>query len=286
MTNLPRTHETSVTTSGMPGSAPAWLDVHFQACQPEYEAMLRSAGIRRDWRILDAGCGAGSFLPLMADLVGPHGRIDAVDLTRENIARVEDAIVRGAYACTTAPRVGDLLDLPYPPATFDAVWNANVTQYFADDDCRRMVAELCRVVKTGGIVAVKELDSSAFIIHPAPALLWWRLFAALVAGGSVQDAGMLRALGLHRFLNEAGLVHVTRKVFFVERYAPLRRVEHAFLANLMEYNLADVAAADLAPADRALWQQLCDPASPHYLPDQPDLYWREAHVLVTGIKPD
>ena len=285
MTTLKRGHDASVTSTGVAGGDVNWLDVHFQACQPEYESMLRSVGIRRGWRVLDAGCGAGSFVPLLSDLVGPRAA-STPSILRPRTSLRGGCCRSGAYTCAVAARVGDLLTLPYVTATFDAVWTANVSQYFADDDYREIVAELCRVVKPGGIVAIKELDSSAFILYPAPALLWWRLFAAVVAGGSVQDAGMLRALQLHRFLEAAGLAHVTRQAFFVERYAPLRRAEHAFLVNLMQYNLADVAAAGLTSEDQVLWQDFCrSPSHRNYLPNQPDLYWREPHVLVTGIKP-
>ncbi len=36
-----------------------WLDAHFETYRPEYEAMLRSVGIRPGWHVLDAGCGGG-----------------------------------------------------------------------------------------------------------------------------------------------------------------------------------------------------------------------------------
>ncbi|HEY7908831.1 MAG TPA: hypothetical protein VIC60_08140, partial [Thermomicrobiales bacterium] len=41
-----------------------WLDVHFEASRPEYEAMLRSVGLQPGWHVLDAGSGSGSYLPL------------------------------------------------------------------------------------------------------------------------------------------------------------------------------------------------------------------------------
>ena len=40
-----------------------WLDLHFEACRPEYEAMLASAGFQRGWSVLDAGCGNGAYVP-------------------------------------------------------------------------------------------------------------------------------------------------------------------------------------------------------------------------------
>jgi hypothetical protein len=61
-----------------------WLDVHFLAMQSEYEEMLRWVGIQPGWHVLDAAY--GSFLPLMTELVGPSGKISAMDLAPENIA--------------------------------------------------------------------------------------------------------------------------------------------------------------------------------------------------------
>ncbi len=75
--------------AGNDKSADAWLDVHFAACRPEYEAMLRSVGLQPGWRVLDAGCGCDSFLPLMAALLGPAGHIAAYDLAPDTIATVE-----------------------------------------------------------------------------------------------------------------------------------------------------------------------------------------------------
>jgi hypothetical protein len=43
-----------------------WIDGHYAVCRPEYEPMLRSVGLQRGWRVLDAGSGSGSFLPLLA----------------------------------------------------------------------------------------------------------------------------------------------------------------------------------------------------------------------------
>jgi 2-polyprenyl-3-methyl-5-hydroxy-6-metoxy-1,4-benzoquinol methylase len=63
----------TTTSTGHAQSSADWLDLHFEDCRPEYEAMLRSVGIAPGWRVLDAGCGGGAFLPLLAELVGPGG---------------------------------------------------------------------------------------------------------------------------------------------------------------------------------------------------------------------
>src|SRR3954466_4094628 len=45
-------------------SAPGWWDFLFEACEPQYSALLHAAGFSPGSRILDAGCGSGSFTPL------------------------------------------------------------------------------------------------------------------------------------------------------------------------------------------------------------------------------
>ncbi len=44
----------NVASTGQVGTAGGFLDAHFEACQPEYEAMLRSVGLQPSWRVLDA----------------------------------------------------------------------------------------------------------------------------------------------------------------------------------------------------------------------------------------
>ena len=82
------------TSTGHAQSGTDWLDVHFQAARAEYEDALRYVGVQPGWRVLDAGCGGGGFLPLMCQLVGSQGAIVALDLAPENVAHVE-ALVRG-----------------------------------------------------------------------------------------------------------------------------------------------------------------------------------------------
>ena len=122
-------HDTSAgfhaASTGLILTSAAFLDVHFEACRPEYEAMLRSVGLQPGWRVLDAGCGSGSYLPLIAEAVGPAGAIAALDLAPENLAIVERRAADWGHATPIEARVGPLLTLPYADDAFDAVWCAN-----------------------------------------------------------------------------------------------------------------------------------------------------------------
>jgi ubiquinone/menaquinone biosynthesis C-methylase UbiE len=127
-----------------------WLDVHFEAERPEYEALLRSVGLRPGWHVLDAGSGAGGFLPLIAAEVGPTGRITALDLAPESVAAVARRIAGWALDCPVSTRVGSVLDLPLADGCLDAVWFANTSQYLSDHELRTALAEFKRVLRPGG----------------------------------------------------------------------------------------------------------------------------------------
>ncbi len=50
------------------------------------EAFLRNAGIEPGMHVLDVGCGAGDLTFLVADLVGPSGRVVGVDSSSDAVS--------------------------------------------------------------------------------------------------------------------------------------------------------------------------------------------------------
>lgn len=262
----------------------SWLDNHYLACQPEYEAMLRSVYIQAGWHVLDAGCGSGSFLPLMVNLVGANGRISAIDLAPENVAAAESLVKSSEFPCPVEIRVGSVIKLPYEDDAFDAVWNANVSQYLTNEELQTMLAEFHRVVKPGGLVAVKESEITALQLQPTPPTLIWHWIEEAVRHRDTQVIGSLRSIGLPGWFREAGFINIRRKTTVTERYAPLRPVEREFFGSLIEW-LADKAQTmALPPQDVEIWHRL-GVKSPDHILNHPDFYWREEHILVVGQVP-
>ena len=262
-----------------------WLDAHFEAGRPEYEAMLRSVGIQPGWHVLDAGCGSGGFLPLLSELIGPSGRIAALDLAPDNIETVERRVAGSGMATPVEARVGSVFALPYDDATFDAVWCAATTQYLTDAELATMLAEFRRVVRTGGLVAIKEVDSAVISFTPAPPLIIAHLFEMMSESGNVQFAGCLRGPSLAQWLRQAGMTKVWQRTTLIERTPPLRAVERQFLGDGLGYFAATALQGDIPAADRAVWERLTDAAGRDRLFDDPNFSWREGHVVVVGIVP-
>ena len=261
-----------------------WLDVHFEASRPQYEDMLGSVGLRPGWRVLDAACGSGSYLPLIARAVGPTGQITALDLAPENIAVVAARLGGWALPCPVATQVGSLLALPFPDDHFDAVWCANVTQYLTDDELATALRECRRVVRPGGLVAVKETDATTWNFAPGdPGVLWRLLVAARERDAQIR--GMLRTPGLRGWLERAGLEAVRQHQTPIEWWAPLRPAERAVCGEFITWAAGLADAATLPEDDHRRWRALRDLAAPDHPINSPDFHHYDAPAVAVGRVP-
>lgn len=109
------------------------------------------AEVSRDARILDYGCGYGR---VMAEL-SEHGFSDlsGVDLSPALIARGRTSSPDLHFAVLESPPT-----LAHPSASFDViVLFAVLTCIPEDDDQRRLVAELTRVLAPGGLLYISDM---------------------------------------------------------------------------------------------------------------------------------
>lgn len=266
-------------STGLSFTHPTIVDAHFDACRTEYRYLLTQAGVAPGWRVLDAGCGAGDFLPWLVELVGPDGRIAAVDLAGENVALTARRI--RTPPCPVALAQGDLRCLPYAEASFDAVWCANTVQYLDDDELALALAEMRRVVRPGGIVAIKELDPRLIFARPADPDLFAEFFRAAgrLPGYARQ---LLRAGELYRHLKRAGLAGVRQQTVLIEHFAPLTARAQAFYGP----TCARLAGQALRMGLSAEWERFVDPDGPANPLRDPDGYISEGGVLAVGVVPE
>jgi arsenite methyltransferase len=264
-------------TSGGGLTEATYLDTHYAAMQPEYEEMTRRVGIQPGWHMLDAGCGGGSFLPLLAELVGPTGRITAIDIAPENIQRVEQRIRQGEFACPVDTRVADVTTLPFPDAAFDGLWCAAVTSYLSDAQLMDAFREFRRVVRPGGLIAVKEYDSTALYIGPLPPAMIWRWLAAPETPIEVTDyPAVFRSLGLEQ---------INYYTVIGERRNPLRPIERQYYRMVLPVLSANALKLDLPAKDHERWRMLIDVDHPDHILQHEDFRLREASMVVIGRVP-
>jgi len=118
-------------------------------------------------RVLDVGCGTGASAIPAAERVGPTGHVTGIDVAERQleVAR-RKAEARGLS--NIAFRLGDMRQLDYPDAAFDAV--VCVFGIFFADDMVAQVKELWRLVQPGGQLAITTWGPRMF----EPASSGWR----------------------------------------------------------------------------------------------------------------
>ena len=112
-------------------------------CLPLFGAALDAARVTEGTRLLDAGCGAG-LLALLASFRG--AQVAALDASPGLLAIARQRLPEADV------REGDLEDLPFADASFDAVVAVNSVFYAAD--MATAMRELIRVARRGGRVVV------------------------------------------------------------------------------------------------------------------------------------
>jgi SAM-dependent methyltransferase len=115
--------------------------------------VLDRVGIQPGERVLELGPGPGAFTVDAARRAGPEGRIIAVDIQPEMIARVEERI-QEANLTNVETHVADAYELPLENARIDRAFLVTVLPEVPDQD--RALAELWRVIKPGGLLSVTE----------------------------------------------------------------------------------------------------------------------------------
>lgn len=132
------------------------LDRQAEATRPHRLPLYERAGLSEGKRVLDVGCGPGG---VTADL---PGSVVAVDVDRRMAVRAHQAL----------PNVlqGDGRRLPFPDASFDAAVCNLVLLWSPEPE--RVVAEMARVVRPGGVVlATMEPDYGGKVHFPENPLI-------------------------------------------------------------------------------------------------------------------
>lgn len=123
-------------------------------------AVLRLLGLEPGQAVLDIGSGPGLLARELADAVGPTGRVCGLDLS-------EPMLEMGRRRCADRPQVsfeqGDAATLPFEAGAFDVVVTTQVYEYVAD--IPGALAEVARVLRPGGLVAILDTDYDSLVVH-------------------------------------------------------------------------------------------------------------------------
>jgi ubiquinone/menaquinone biosynthesis C-methylase UbiE len=182
-------------------------------------------------------------------------------------------------------RVASLTALPYADAEFDAAWCANALEYLSDEDVSTAIAEFRRVVRPGGLVAIKDADPGLWLFSPGDPTLLWRMWEAVSRISAPFRGTLQHTRTMRRRLERAGMVDVWQRATLSEIWAPLRPVQRQYIAHQLMQMGALAERAGLPDADLDFWRRQRDPDSTENLSHHPELFWCEGYFVAVGRVP-
>jgi len=136
---------------------PATIDARILHVQ----TLLSYAGDLSGKRVLDVGCGKGRFARVFLEK-NPGAVMYGLDISEKMLLRVPAAV--GAVS-------GSMTELPFEDSSFDFVYATESLEHAVEID--RAVAEMCRVLKPGGKLAIIDKNTEHWGRMKTPAWEKW-----------------------------------------------------------------------------------------------------------------
>jgi SAM-dependent methyltransferase len=190
------------------------LRLQAQVWEPAAEEFLATLGVTPGWSALDMGCGAMGILGPLSRCVGDSGKVVGLDSDATQLAAAR-AYVNETELANVSVIEGNAFDTGLPAAQFDLVHTRFLFAPVGRDDA--LLAEMLRLLRPGGIIAIQEPDASCWNVAPpneSRSRMKRTILAAFRAGGGDFDAGchtfgMLLAAGVKRVSQRNAVLAVT-----------------------------------------------------------------------------
>lgn len=233
----------SVDAAPDPAALIAWMDDSraLPGVRIAKSLAVQALDLRPGHAVADIGCGPGEDTREMARRVAPGGSVTGVDASTVMLA---EARARAAAAgLPVAFRAGDALNLPLPANSVDRCRADTLLQHIPDP--ARAVAEMARVTRPGGRIALVEFDLGTLAVDHPDRPTTSQVLAAVTSAAADGWAGR----GLRRLLAAAGFTGITLDATFVES-------DYPFLHRLLAPALRQLTASGAVPAGvLGRWQQ-------------------------------
>ncbi len=236
--------------------------------------------------VLDLACGDGVYSCWLARRVTNAGIVVSTDISNDWLQVATDtALTSDGLKSPIVRCQSDAACLPFDDNRFDLVWCAQ--SLYSLPDAAVALAEMTRVVKPGGIVALLENDSLHHILLPWPAELEIEVRRAeLEAFKNESDDPEKFYVGrrLRPLLEQSGLIELVERPHATSRATPVTGTLRTFLTEYMA-NLRRRVAPYLTDEVLAELDTLLSPLQPTFLLDSSGLTVTCVDQLIWGVKP-
>lgn len=142
---------------------------------------MRRMNVQPGWQALDVCCGTCDWAISLAEAVGPHGRVVGLDFSANMLAVGAKKVRARGLDDRTELVLGNAMNLPFADNTFDCATIGFALRNVPD--IRRVLSEMRRVVKPGGMVV--SIDVSKPLWKPYRALFYLYVYHILPLLGKV-----------------------------------------------------------------------------------------------------
>jgi SAM-dependent methyltransferase len=193
--------------------------------------------VRPTDRILDCGCGPGSITVGLAQWA-PQGTTVGIDIGVEQLDGAR-ALARDLGVDNVAFRQGDIFELPFESDTFDIVFSQTVLYHIPDH--QKALAEMKRVLRPDGLVALRDAINASIMVWPEEPLV--QELVRVVRLGAQRSGGnpdVGRELGT--LLDAAGFDDVFFTLGFEQPATPDERAAYfSAVSGFLQGNLTTLA---------------------------------------------
>ena len=242
--------------------------------EPEIRPFLTELPIAPGSRGLDVGCGVGLYTLWLAEMVGPQGRVVAIDTSPERVADTEQRVQTSPMSDRIIVRQGDGTHLDEPGQSVDWIWCGDVLHHI--DAAVKALKAFRRVLRPGGTIIIKESQVLQALFLPGHLQLERQLqraemeFQKAEAGEHSFQERRQRTL---ETMHQAGLRDVTTKTIVIQRQAPLDDITKQYIQQAIFDRTWGPRLQPLL--DDQTWVQrsaLCEASSPQLILARSDYY--------------
>lgn len=248
--------------------------------EPAYRTALAALGLPRDRpsRGLDVGCGPGGLFALLDEATGGQAEILGLDVSAPHLEAARRQIEQHELGDRVRVQAADLRrPLPLGDGEFDWVVAMDVLWASLFERPEAVVAEMARVTRPGGTVAVWFFSSRGLLLPSHPDLDRY-LALAHERRWNPSTSPVAHHERATAWLRAAGLAEIRLSWHFVAGRAPLSDVETGWLDGywlrelrlLTREQLAEVGMGDAA---WRAWRELSDPAVASFVLADPDYHY-------------
>jgi SAM-dependent methyltransferase len=165
-----------------------------------FDKYVERLDLRPGVRVLEVGCGTGAMLRLLARRPEFHGTAVGIDQCPSFIRAASQRSWEEKVSDRLSFRVGDVHRLDFPPGAFDVVIAHTLISHVTDPT--RVLGEMARVVRTGGMLAIFDGDYAS-LTYAFPDHGFGQRMDAALATATFNNPRIMR--DLPRLLPELGL---------------------------------------------------------------------------------